>query len=287
MVAGPLATTEAFEKNLAEKGVEGVSAKYFPAVVMSTVGGQICQTLSLKGINSTLVDGIGAGLPGAIHAFEMLRASDKEDQVILVAPDEISPWLHRSLDLSGLLSDQTDGAGPYHQNARGFLMGEGSIALVFERLESAQARGARIYAEVLGVGANCDTRNVFDETISPHWMEKCQWSALHNSSTQPDEIDFAVGIGSGIPAYDVAERTAFQRVLGGSIPISLPVSLLGLGLASCGAAALAVAALGLSDQQVYLPAAGNWKKPESFRKALVFGGSEVGNNSAIVLGRPT
>ena len=284
LAAGPVSTQEAFEKNLSEAGVEGVSAKYFPSIVMSTVGGQVCQTLSLKGINSTVVDGVGAGLPAAIHAFEMLRASDREDQVIVVAPDEISRWLFRSLDLLGLIADPAEGIGPYHRASKGFVLGEGSVALVFERLESAQARGARIYAEILGYASNYRTSSIFEQSVDSDWISKCISDALRDADTNPSDIDFAVGLGCGRPAYDFAEKAAFESVLGESIPVSLPNSLLGMGIAGSGAAAIALGALGLTDKKVYAPAPGNLNKPAFFRKSLVFGGSEKGNNSALVLG---
>ncbi len=286
LAAGPVSTQEAFEKNLSEAGVEGVSAKYFPSIVMSTVGGQVCQTLSLKGINGTVVDGVGAGLPAAIHAFEMLRSSDKEDQIIVVAPDEISRWLFRSLDLLGLIADPPEGIGPYHPDSRGFVLAEGSVALVFERLESAQARGARIYAEILGYGANYRASGVFDASVDSDWISKCMSEALRDANTKPSEIDFAVGLGYGRPAYDSAEKAAFQAVLGEGIPVSLPNSLMGMGIASSGAAAIALGALGLTDKKVYSPAPGTVKTPAFFHKSLVFGGSEKGNNSAMVLGLP-
>jgi 3-oxoacyl-[acyl-carrier-protein] synthase II len=286
LAAGPVGTTALFEKDLEEKGIEGVGAKYFPAVVMSTVGGQVCQTLSLKGINSTIADGVGAGLVGAIHAFEMLRASKKEDQIIVVAPDEISKRLFRTLDLVGLMPAEASDMKPYQANSQGFVLGEGSVALVLERLESAKARGARIYAEILGCGSTCDTRNALDPNIDGKWIEKCMSTALRDAHTAPNEIDFAVGLGSGIPIYDEVEQASFEAVLGRSVPLSSPVTLLGLGLASSGAAALAMGAMGLFDKKVYLQSAGNKNAPVSFRKSLVFGSSEIGNRSAMVLGIP-
>jgi 3-oxoacyl-[acyl-carrier-protein] synthase II len=282
LAAGPVGTTELFEKDLEAKGVAGVGAKYFPAVVMSTVGGQVCQTLSLKGINSTIADGVGAGLCGAVHGFEMLRSGNKEDQIIVVAPDEISRRLFRTLDLCGLMPSEAADMRPYQPSSKGFVLGEGSVALVLERLESAQARGARIYAEILGYGSTCDARHPLDRSVNSEWLKKAMSSALADAGTDASEIDFAVGLGSGLPFYDLAERAAFASVTRDSISISSPVSLLGLGLASSGAAALALGALGLFDRRIYLQSVGG--TPASFRKSLVFGGSEMGNNTAIVLG---
>lgn len=281
LAAGPVGTHEAFQKNLAEKGVEGVSAKFFPAIVISTLGGQVCQTLNLKGLNSTICDGVGAGLHGFAHAYEMLRGSDRENQIILVAPDELCHWLFRNMDLAGVLADDMR---PYHPDSRGSVAAEGSFALVLERLDVAQARGARIYAEVLGYGASCGTTNVFDETVSSEWLAKSMSCALRDATAEPREIDFAVGIGHGRPAYDNAEKEALRTVLGESAPVSLPARLLGLGVSGCGAAALTLGALGLHDQTVYLSQ--SQSKPASLRKSLVFGGSEHGNCAAFVLGVP-
>ena len=141
--------------------------------------------------------------------LEMLRASDKENQIIVVAPDEVSRWLLRSLDLTGLLADD---ASPYGGTS-GFVLGEGSFALVLEKMESAQARGAHIYAEILGYGSKCDSRSIFDKVISTEWMEKSMSAALHDADTTANEIDFAVGTGMEVNSMIRPNEPLFTRFL--------------------------------------------------------------------------
>src|SRR5205807_653322 len=130
-----------FFEALAKDGIEKLSAKFFPAIVVSTVGGQVSQAFSLKGINSTLVDGASAGLHALVHAYEMLRQNETQDALVVVAADEVGILFYRLFDRLGALANGASPYGealaPYDPHGSGMVLGEGAAAVVLERRSSA------------------------------------------------------------------------------------------------------------------------------------------------------
>ncbi|MFJ8250832.1 MULTISPECIES: beta-ketoacyl-[acyl-carrier-protein] synthase family protein [unclassified Streptomyces] len=101
---------------------------------------------------------------------------------------------------------------PFDRNRRGILTGEGAGVLILESLESALARGARIYAEVLGFGLNCDAHH----PVAPDEdsIVSCMRLALDNAGVEPADVDFISAHGTGTRANDVTEARAVRRVFG-------------------------------------------------------------------------
>ena len=103
---------------------------------------------------------------------------------------------------------------PFDKDRKGILIGEGAGVLVLESLRSARARGARMYAEVLGFGLNCDARH----PVAPDEdsVARCMQLALADAGVAPDEVDFISAHGTGTRANDVTEAAAIRQVFGGT-----------------------------------------------------------------------
>ncbi|WKX70531.1 beta-ketoacyl synthase [Streptomyces sp. XD-27] len=136
---------------------------------------------------------------------------------------------------------------PFDADRKGILTGEGAGVLLMESLESALARGARIYAEVLGYGLNCDASH----PVAPHQdsVARCMRLALDDAGVAPAEVDFISAHGTGTKANDVTEAGAIRQVFGDQAPprtVSLK-SMLGHSMGAASALASIGCALALSE----------------------------------------
>jgi 3-oxoacyl-[acyl-carrier-protein] synthase II len=301
LTRGPVTTQQHFLESLEKDGLESLPAKYFPAMVVSTVAGQVAGLLKLKGLNSTVVDGTTAGLQALLHASEVLRLDDSQDAIVLVAADEIGSSFFHAFQDSGLLADGSGACGeslcPYDPQSAGTVLGEGAAAFVIERVSSAHKRGARIYGEIRGCGQAADACQ--KSTLEPEgvWLTRAMEKAMAESGLELDDIGFIYGHGRGLRDYDAREIKALQRLLSGRpVPVCCALGNTGLAEAACGAFSVAAALLGLKNGEAY-PIATNGVLPEGLAfvqgeartgqhsHCMVVGGTEHGNNAAVVLSR--
>jgi len=186
---------------------------------------------------------------------------------------------------------------PFDRDRKGILTGEGAGILLLESLESALARGARIYAEVLGYGLNCDA----DHAVAPNLdsVARCIRLAHRDAGVKPAEIDFISAHGTGTKANDVTEAGAIRQVFGRRPPPTISTKSM-IGHAMGAASALSAIACGLAithrfipptinhgvtDPECDLDCVPNTARAAELRvvqnNALAFGG----NNAVLILGR--
>ncbi len=289
-----------FEKYLAS--VEGgrwehASAVYFPNLVMSSIGGNLSNILRIKGLASTCLGGIGAGLHALINGFEFLRSSPDCDAVVVVAADEINPLYFRLFDRLGRLAAKAAIPNLYDPAGGGLVLGEGAVAMVLQR--SACIRdGATPYAVIAGYGLSNDARPDLGLDHGGHCLEQAARTALDEAGIDASHLDLVYGLGRGEIDYDAREARVLTRLLAGHRPaLSCVNGHLGLAEASSALFAVAAALLGLRHGEAYpLLAAGEpcpdlrWVRDQvqqgDYRHALVLGGSEHGNNAALALRHP-
>lgn len=300
LTRGPVSTQERFLESLYRDGIERMSAKHFPSMVLSTLSGEIAQACRIKGATLTLVDGRTAGLRGLLAACDYLRQSDELDALIVVAADEIGSLFFRLFERLDMVADtRVHGSRPrpYDPDAGGAILGEGAVALVLERKASARARNARAYAQVSGSGMTADAWPECGLEPQGRWLEQAVRLALAEAKLDLDAIDAVYGHGCGEPRYDSRELQTLGRLLENrAIPVGCVVGHLGLAEASCGLFTVAAALLGMRHGEVYpvvtggvLPAAPAFARDEArtghYRHTLVLGSTEHGNNASVVLSR--
>jgi 3-oxoacyl-[acyl-carrier-protein] synthase II len=139
---------------------------------------------------------------------------------------------------------------PFDADRKGILTGEGAGILVLESLESALARGARIYAEVLGYGLNCDAYH----QVAPNQQSvaRCMELALENAGIEPDQVDLISAHGTGTKANDVTEARAIRSVYGDTPPRTVSIKSM-LGHTMGAASALAAIACSLAIVHRFIP----------------------------------
>ncbi|WP_199856673.1 beta-ketoacyl-[acyl-carrier-protein] synthase family protein [Nocardia suismassiliense] len=187
---------------------------------------------------------------------------------------------------------------PFDRNRKGILTGEGGAILVLETLDAAVARGAHIYAELLGYGLSCDASHpVAPERDS---VARCMTRAHAQAGITPDQVDFISAHGTGTKANDLTEVAAIRQVFGAAPPPTVSIKSM-LGHAMGAASALAAAACALSLSTGFIPPTINHTEPDpeididcvpntartadlriAQNNALAFGG----NNSVLIMGRP-
>ncbi len=296
---GSIAVQERFRDSLMNDGIDKLSAKHFPSMVVSTVGGTVAQSFGLRGYNSTVVDGIGSGLQGLIHAYHVLRQDEHQDAIVVTAADEVGALLFKIFDQRGWLAPTTGVAmpvlGPYQSDAGGWILGEGAVSLVIERASKARERGARPLAKIAGCGLTADA------ALAPQFEENCDWhvaaieNSLRNGRLSLDDIDLVYGHGRGVPQHDLREVRALNQVFGDrAIPLGCIVGNTGMAGATSGLYSVVASLLSIQYGEGY-PVIGssgdlvhgmklNVKTlRQPFSNVLVTGSTENGNNAAIVV----
>lgn len=298
---GSLAVQERFRDSLRHDGIENLSAKHFPSMVVSTVGGTVSQSFNLRGYNSTIVDGITSGLHGLIHADAVLRGDASQDAIVVVAADEVAPLFFNVFDQRGWLAPSDDSAEgqlrAYQRDSLGIMLGEGGVALTLERAEKARARGAKPLGRISGYGLSADAMLAPEFDPNPKWHRESVEIALKNASCSSDMIDLIYGHGRGIAEHDAREIEVLNSVFADNATLLGNVmGNMGIAAATSGLFSVAASLLSLQHGEVY-PVVGTTgdlvngvqlvrqHAEKSLRNVLITGSTENGNNSAIVISR--
>jgi 3-oxoacyl-[acyl-carrier-protein] synthase II len=296
---GSLAVQERFRDSLENDGIEKLSAKHFPSMVVSTVGGTVSQSFNLKGFNSTVVDGVCAGLSGLIHAQTVLAQDATQDAMVVVAADEVASFLFKEYDRRNWLAPTGDAAAslrPYAPDSRGWLLGEGGVALIIERAERAKARGAKPIARLTGYGQTSDASKS-PANQSQDWHGMAIKQALQKSLTTPSNLDLVYGHGRGQVHYDHAEIGAINNALDGhATTLGCLAGNTGVAGATSGLYSVAAACLSIQNNEIY-PVVGTTEAEtgalklattyatQNIQRVLVTGSTENGNHNAVILSR--
>ena len=250
-----------------QKGPDRVSPLLVPMMLSDTGPGQVAIQFGLKGPNLSVVSACATGSNAIGEAAEWVRrnacdvvlAGATESAIVSVAVASLSTMTAIS---SRNESPQT-ASRPFDKTRDGFVMGEGAAVLLLEELEHARARGAKIYAEVLGYGLSADAYHITAPDETGAGAAQAMHMALAQAGLRPDQIDYINAHGTSTPLNDKSETLAIKRVFGAAaytIPISSIKSmtghLLGAGGAVEGVAAVKVITDGL------IPPTINYETPD-------------------------
>ena len=295
LARGPVGTQENFTASLRRDGLHGLSPKYFPSMVLSTVAGNVGHAYRLRGTTSLFAEGISGGLHGLIHAFELLRQTPELDALLVIAADELAPGFFRLYDRLGVLAAALPGDPAmqlYAPQSRGMVLGEGAVAVVLERASAARARGARPLAQLLGYGLSADAAGHPGLDPSGRYLGEAVRQALTEANS---EVDVVYGHGRGIFAQDERELKGLSQGLAGQrVPLGCVMGNTGVAEAASGLFSVAAAVQGMQHGEVYpVLAAGAAEgklelvraevKRGRYRRSLIAGSTESGNNAALVL----
>jgi 3-oxoacyl-[acyl-carrier-protein] synthase II len=216
----------------------------------------VAQEFGIAAESVTLATACAAGNYAIGHAFDLITAGEA-DVAIAGGADAVGRFTHAGFHRLGALA--ADHCSPFDGGRTGIVTAEGGIALVLETLEGARARGARIYAEVLGYGMTCDALHPVAPDADS--IARCMQAAHKRAGVTPDQVDYICAHGTGTRTNDLVESNAVRAVFGEQPPpMSSIKSMLGHTMGA--AAGFGVAACALAIVDGFLPPTINYRNPD-------------------------
>jgi 3-oxoacyl-[acyl-carrier-protein] synthase II len=203
---------------LRERGHERVSPNFLPNVLVDSASGQIAISLGMRGPNYAVVSACATGSHAVGEAAELIKRGDAD--AVLAGGTEacMHPLILAGFcAMRGLAAEEEHpprASRPFDATRAGFVMGEGACVLVLEELEAARARGARVYAEVLGYGASNDAHHMAQPDPESVGVVEMMRAALERSGVEPERVGYINAHGTSTPLGDAAETRAIKDVFG-------------------------------------------------------------------------
>jgi 3-oxoacyl-[acyl-carrier-protein] synthase II len=292
---------------LKEKGPRRVSPFFIPGALINLVSGQVSIRYGFKGPNHAVVTACSTGAHAIGDAARMIMWGDADVMVAGGAESPISEIGIAGFNACKALStkrgnEPEKASRPYDIDRDGFVMGEGAGVVVLEEYEHAKARGAKIYAEVLGYGMSGDAWHITAPSEDGEGAERCMRAALKMAKLEPDAVDYINAHGTSTMA-DTIELGAVERMMGeaaAKATMSSTKSSIGHLLGAAGAVEAIFSILAIRDQvapptinldnpavEPKLDLAPNAKRERRIDVALSNSFGFGGTNASLVLGRVT
>ncbi len=244
---GGLQEIETQMERLLFKGPDRVSPLTIPKLMLNAAGGNLSIRYGIRGPNYTVATACASATNAIGDAFKTIQYDDADVMITggteaAVTPMGLSGFQNMKA-LSTRNADPPRASRPFDADRDGFVLSEGAGLLVLEELEHAKARGARIYAELLGFGASGDAGHITQPDESGTGAAKAMANALRDARMSPDEVVYINAHGTSTPLGDKAETMAVKSVFGEharSLRISSTKSQLGHTLGASGGIELVV-----------------------------------------------
>ncbi len=253
---GGLATIAETAIELHEKGPRRVSPFFIPSALINLASGQVSIRHGFKGPNHAVVTACATGAHAVGDAARLIQFGDADVMLAGGAEASVCP-----IGIAGFIAcramstnfnDTPERASrPYDKDRDGFVMGEGAGMLMLEELEHAQARGAKIYAELIGYGLAGDAYHITAPAEDGDGGFRAMEAAIGHAGIDPADIDYINAHGTSTPLGDEIELGAVERLLGqaaGKTTMSSTKSSIGHLLGAAGAVEAAFTVLALRDQ---------------------------------------
>jgi 3-oxoacyl-[acyl-carrier-protein] synthase II len=203
---------------LRERGPSRVAPTFIPSVLADAASGQLAISLGFRGPNYAPVSACATGSHAVGEAAETIRRGDADAVLAGGAEACIHPLILAGFcSMRGLVAEDEHpprALRPFDATRAGFVMGEGACVLVLEELESARARGARVYAEILGYGASNDAHHMAQPDPESVGVSEMMRSALARADVDPARVGYVNAHGTSTPLGDLAETKAIKDVFG-------------------------------------------------------------------------
>jgi 3-oxoacyl-[acyl-carrier-protein] synthase II len=235
-------------RTIVERGGMRVDPLFMPKSLPNMAAAQVALQLGLKGYNGTISTACAAATQAVGEAAELVRAGRAEVMLTGGAEAGISQLGLAAFAVMRAMSTRNDeperASRPFDKDRDGFIPAEGAAVFVLETLARAQARGARVYAEVAGFGVTADAYHIVAPCADGEGAARAIRIALSQAGVSPDAVDYINAHGTSTPHNDASETAAIKAALGESAyqtPISSTKSMIGHALGASGAPELVAA----------------------------------------------
>lgn len=252
---GGIANAELQHANFLANGAEAIP----PALALQVFGGSAHSNIAiahgLRNYGTTNSNSCASGTVAVGEAWRVIREGLADVMVAGAAEAPLSPLTYGAFDtiksMSKEMDDPARACRPFDRRRKGFVMAEGAAALILEEREQALARGARIYAEVVGYALNNDAYHMVSSLPEGESAIAAMELALHEAGIEPAQIDYINAHASGTPMNDAHEAHAIMKLFGSHCPlISGTKALMGHPLGATGAIEALIGALSLTHQTI-------------------------------------
>ena len=265
---GGMETLHTQYERLFDKGPGRISPFFIPMMIANMAAGCVSIEYKLNGPSSCIVTACASGTNSIGEAFRVLQHG-RADVIIAggteasISPAAVAGFCVMKALCTDHNDDPTHASRPFDKNRSGFVMGEGSGLVVLETLDHAKARGAHIYAEIVGYGLNSDAYHVTSPAPHGEFQAKCMQLALDDAGVKAEEVEYVNAHGTSTHMNDEGETEAIKSVWGDAakkIAVSSIKSMTGHLLGAAGGIECIATALSLENGM--LPPTINYETPD-------------------------
>ena len=215
---GGLPMIEQTHAELQKNGPRRISPFFIPSTIINMIAGNLSILLGTKGPNLAIVTACTTSTHCIGEAAKAVRYGDVDVMIAGGSESCVSELAIGGFASARALSTRNDdpaaASRPWDKDRDGFVLGEGAGAVVLEEYEHARARGAKIYAEVVGYGVSSDAYHMTAPSEDGDGAYRCMRNALRDAGLSPDTVDYVNAHGTSTPLGDIAETVAVKRALG-------------------------------------------------------------------------
>jgi len=264
---GGMSTFETEHRKLIERGPRRVSPFFVPMMISDIAAGQISMKYGMKGPNYATVSACATGTHAIGDAMRLVKYGDADIMVCGGSEATVCPMGVAGFNNMKAMSTRNDSpetaSRPFDRDRDGFVMGEGAGILVIEELEHAQKRGAKIYAELRGIGFTADAHHLTAPAPGGEGAVRAMRRCIEDGGLNLDEIDYVNAHGTSTPFNDRNESAAIRTVFGDhadSLNVSSTKSMTGHLLGAAGGVEVVASAMAIMNNVI--PPTINYETPD-------------------------
>lgn len=254
---GGLGLIEENHTKLMNSGPKRLSPFFVPSTIINMIAGQLSIMLGLKGPNISIVTACTTGVHNIGQAARMIAYGDADAMVAGGAEKASTELGMGGFGAARALSTRNDApqqaSRPWDKDRDGFVLGDGAGVMVLEEYEHAKARGAKIYAELVGFGMSGDAYHMTSPPENGDGAARAMKNALNDAQVNPEQVQYINAHGTSTPAGDIAETMAIKTVFSNNLDklmVSSSKSMIGHLLGAAGSVESIITVLSLQDQLV-------------------------------------
>ena len=215
---GGLPAIEKYHIALQEGGYKKISPFFIPMLIINLAPGHISIKYGAKGPNLSSVSACATGTHSIGDAYHMIARGDADAMIAGGTESTVTPLGIGGFAVMKALSDRNDepqrASRPFDKGRDGFILGEGAGIVILEEYEAAKARGAKIYAEVVGYGLTADAYHMTTPAEGGEGAARCMKMALKNAGVNPEQVGYINAHGTSTYFNDLNETLAIKSVFG-------------------------------------------------------------------------